>query len=72
MARPALKWIVSALPVAAMAPVTVAFGLNLIPARDVVAAAGKSVPWAIAWALVWIVAASALALAGVMATTGKT
>ena len=68
MSRLSFKWTLGAVPVAALAPVCIAFGVHLLPARAAAVGTGNVVPWVIGWALVWMTAALAVVLAAAIAT----
>ena len=69
MNRPTFRWTLAAIPVALLAPICIAVGLRLMPSRTEASELGKLVPWIIGWALTWMTAIAAVALAGAMATT---
>lgn len=70
MHRNPVKWIVAAIAVLGLAPVTVLFGVNLLPARSVAEAAGTLVPWLLTWAVIWMTVLIAVVLAGFLTVTG--
>jgi len=70
MNRNPVKWIVSAIAVLGLAPVSVLFGMTLLPARSVAQEAGTLVPWVLTWAVIWMTALIAVVLAGFLIATG--
>jgi hypothetical protein len=70
MNRNPVKWIVSAIAVLGLAPVSVLFGLTLLPARATAEKAGTFVPWLLTWAVIGMTALIAVVLAGFLIKTG--
>jgi hypothetical protein len=68
------KWIAVAILVLALGVIGVAFGWNLLPARDVAQAKGTYAPWLGTWIMIWVVFAMSVTLAAFLFAvgTGKT
>ena len=64
------KWIVGAIGVLALAPVSVLFGTTLLPSRMAAQQKGTLVPWLLTWGLIWITAVIAVGLAGFLTVIG--
>lgn len=65
-----MKWILCAIPILAIAPVTIAIGLGLMPPKASAEEAGKLVPWGLTWGLILLTAAMAVAIGWLTATSG--
>ena len=70
MHRNPVKWIASAIATLGLAPVSVLFGMTLLPARSVADEAGTLVPWLLTWAVIWMTVLIAVVLAGFLTVTG--
>jgi hypothetical protein len=70
MNRDAVKWIVGAILVLGLAPVTVIFGMTLLPSMVAAQKGGTLVPWTLTWGMIWMTALIAVALAGLLVRVG--
>lgn len=70
MNRNAVKWVVGAVAVLALAPISVMFGLTLLPSRMGAQQRGTLVPWLLTWGLISVTVLIAVALAGFLAVVG--
>jgi len=70
MNRNAATWIVGAILVLGLAPVSFMFGMTLLPSRVTVQGAGTLVPWLFTWGMIWMSALVAVMLAGSLIVTG--
>ena len=70
MNRNAVKWIAGAVAVFGLAPVSVMFGLTLLPSWTAVHGGGTLIPWLFTWGLIWMTALIAVTLAGFLVVTG--
>jgi hypothetical protein len=70
MNRDGVKWIVGAILVLGLAPVTVMFGTTLLPSRVAAQEGGTLIPWSLTWGLIWMTALIAVTLAGFLFRIG--
>jgi hypothetical protein len=70
MNRTAVRWIVGAVAVLALAPVSVMFGTTLLPSWTTAGARGTLVPWLLTWGLISMTALIAVGLAGFLTMIG--
>ena len=70
MNRNAVMWIVGAVAVLGLAPVSVMFGLTLLPSRAAVQGGGTLIPWLFTWGLIWMTVLIAVTLAGLLVVIG--
>jgi hypothetical protein len=70
MNRNAVKWVVGAVAVLSLAPISVIFGMTLLPSRIGAQQRGTLVPWLLTWGLISLTALIAVALAGFLTVIG--
>jgi hypothetical protein len=71
MNQSSAKWNIAAIGVLGLAPVSVLFGMTLLPTRAVAEKAGTIVPWFLTWGVIWMTALIAVGLAGFLIVTGR-
>lgn len=69
MNQNAVKWIIAAIAVLGLAAGCVMFGVNLLPPRIVAEERGTVAPWLLTWAMIWMTALIAVAIAAFLVAT---
>lgn len=70
MNRNPIKWIASAIAVLSLAPVSMLFGMTLLPSRETAQKGGTIVPWLLTWGMISMTVVIAVVLAGFLVITG--
>jgi len=65
-----MKWIFCAIPILAIAPITIAIAIGLMPSQAAAKEAGKLIPWGLTWGLILLTAGIAVALGWLTAVSG--